>query len=456
LIKDRLILFLLLLLPLMLLGNSAGQSKAFASALISNPTYSYALDDNHNPLKELPALNISRDRSWRLQSIIRETSDSGDFAPAGIDSVYYTNSTSTAIDSISSWIWLDGDSSWYLNSYLKYHYDTAGDYVTQLDFGTISGNTSSVEIKHCYYYDNENHLIHRNVLEYDSGSQEFDLSSRTHYAYSNGVITDISSYYAGAATPYITSHFVSDANGRMTAENSLTSADSVNWNYNYAYTYVWNTNDASTGAQYAQFLAHYLPFYNMWDSMVFGMVDEKDMLSYWNGSAYSLHQRIVYYYNTSGMITSQVLEFWNGSDFENGSRQVYTYDIYGNVDEVYWQNWDPLQEMWHLMHKRNTYIWSQTTVNQDETVIPVQFGISVSPNPFDSDVNIRIDSKSNAPVRFSIFNVKGQLVKNFDHNSKSAVWDGRDNDNQPAGNGIYFIKALQDGATACRKVIRIH
>jgi len=37
----------------------------------------------------------------------------------------------------------------------------------------------------------------------------------------------------------------------------------------------------------------------------------------------------------------------------------------------------------------------------------------------------------------------------------TVTWDGKNNNNQPVSNGIYFIKAEQDGRTVTRKVIRM-
>jgi alpha-tubulin suppressor-like RCC1 family protein len=86
--------------------------------------------------------------------------------------------------------------------------------------------------------------------------------------------------------------------------------------------------------------------------------------------------------------------------------------------------------------------------------IQPQAKLQAYPNPFNQSVNITLQSKSNAPVKAAVYNIKGQLIKSLG-NGKALSWDGTDTNNQSVSNGIYFIQALQDGRTATSKVIRI-
>lgn len=418
--KARVLIFLLFVLPFLLLSNP-----------------------------------FSRDRSWRLEKIIRENTDNGGFIGlSGVDSLYYAVVNSTAIDSIANWNWHYWDDTWSFDGFKKYNYDTSGN-ITELDFGSIYNNVVSVSIKHCYYYDTANHLMHRNVLQYNSSSQEYESSSRNHYIYTGDVLTNVYNYYRGMANAYEKVTYTVDGSGRFITETCVHSPDSLTWTNNYVYTYSWDANDTSTGAQYSQYLAKYLPYYYMWDSMEFGMLSEKEILSYWNGTSYIIHLRDVFSYNPSGFITEKVRQFWNSSAWENGSRQMYSYDTNNNVDVVYWQNWNTGPQMWDEIVNRNTYIWGQVTANHDEVVVPELLSLSVYPNPFNGNVNISFESKINAPFKASIYNVKGQEIRTFYNNAKAVVWDGRDKKNNPVSNGIYFIKATQDGESVSQKVIRI-
>jgi hypothetical protein len=102
----------------------------------------------------------------------------------------------------------------------------------------------------------------------------------------------------------------------------------------------------------------------------------------------------------------------------------------------------------------NAY-WETITANEDDTITSsVVLSMSAYPNPFASSVNISLQSKSNAPVKAAVYNIKGQLIKALG-NSKALTWDGTDTNNQSVSNGIYFIQAEQNGRSVTSKVIRI-
>lgn len=95
-----------------------------------------------------------------------------------------------------------------------------------------------------------------------------------------------------------------------------------------------------------------------------------------------------------------------------------------------------------------------TTTNTDNLAIPNQ--LAVYPNPFHQELSIRLDSKSNQPTEIIVFNLKGQLVKSFPTSKEANItWDGKDNHGKEISNGLYFIKAEQDGKAVTKKVIRI-
>jgi alpha-tubulin suppressor-like RCC1 family protein len=86
--------------------------------------------------------------------------------------------------------------------------------------------------------------------------------------------------------------------------------------------------------------------------------------------------------------------------------------------------------------------------------IQPQAKLQAYPNPFASSLSITLQSKSNAPVKAAVYNIKGQLIKALG-NGKTLTWDGTDKDNNPVSNGIYFVRAEQDGRSVTSKVIRI-
>ena len=74
-----------------------------------------------------------------------------------------------------------------------------------------------------------------------------------------------------------------------------------------------------------------------------------------------------------------------------------------------------------------------------------QIGLQLNcyPNPFVTSTHISISGEvktSEGDLR--IFNVRGQLVRllHFNNGDDIVEWDGRDKDNRPVSNGIYFCR----------------
>ena len=71
------------------------------------------------------------------------------------------------------------------------------------------------------------------------------------------------------------------------------------------------------------------------------------------------------------------------------------------------------------------------------------------PNPFNPKTTISFSLQNNCNVELSIYNIKGQKVKQLIRNHVSAgqhsvVWDGRDENNQPVSSGIYLYRIKTD------------
>ena len=99
------------------------------------------------------------------------------------------------------------------------------------------------------------------------------------------------------------------------------------------------------------------------------------------------------------------------------------------------------------------------TDNQ-EHVYPVVNKATTYPNPFRESTTIRFENKQTNTVSLDIFNLKGQLVRRLNHDSRDPgtceiTWDGRDMAGNRVGNGIYYYR-LKSGITQhCGKMILI-
>ena len=82
------------------------------------------------------------------------------------------------------------------------------------------------------------------------------------------------------------------------------------------------------------------------------------------------------------------------------------------------------------------------------------------PNPFNPTTNINYSLKENSKVSLSIYNIKGQKVKQLVSEQLSAgqhsvVWNGKDNNGKSVSSGIYFYKLRTDNFEKTRKMILI-
>ncbi len=98
------------------------------------------------------------------------------------------------------------------------------------------------------------------------------------------------------------------------------------------------------------------------------------------------------------------------------------------------------------------YASSNPVAGQDETLAGPAISFSRYPNPFSGELgfNLEAESKVSEPLQLSIYNLKGQLVKEIKLNSlekgtTKLNWDARDRISQPCGSGIYFCRLSRNG-----------
>ena len=78
------------------------------------------------------------------------------------------------------------------------------------------------------------------------------------------------------------------------------------------------------------------------------------------------------------------------------------------------------------------------------------------PNPFNPTTTIQFSNEQNQQneqIKIEIYNIKGQKIKQYSifNLQSSIVWDGKDENNNPVGSGIYFYQLNVDGQTKASK-----
>lgn len=104
--------------------------------------------------------------------------------------------------------------------------------------------------------------------------------------------------------------------------------------------------------------------------------------------------------------------------------------------------------------------WNIHPLNADDPAIPAtQSRITrIYPNPFNPMANISYQLSQSAPVKLSVYNLKGQKVKDLADGFQAAgnyyvQWDGTDTKSDPVAGGVYFLKLKTPTNTSTQKLL---
>ncbi len=107
------------------------------------------------------------------------------------------------------------------------------------------------------------------------------------------------------------------------------------------------------------------------------------------------------------------------------------------------------------------YDGAQLEVNLSRKHLPTEFALEQNyPNPFNPETEISLALPQAGDWSLAIYNIKGQLVKEFSGYSDAGIvivrWDSKDHGGNPVASGIYFYKAEYNGvASETRKMVLI-
>ena len=95
---------------------------------------------------------------------------------------------------------------------------------------------------------------------------------------------------------------------------------------------------------------------------------------------------------------------------------------------------------------------------ESETAVSPALSASIYPNPMHGITNIEIQATAKSAVDVSIFNLKGQLVKELvsseiSKGNNTFIWDGKANDGRPVAKGIYFCRIISPNNLLTKKLI---
>jgi len=113
----------------------------------------------------------------------------------------------------------------------------------------------------------------------------------------------------------------------------------------------------------------------------------------------------------------------------------------------------------HILKDIIEYMENTANADISGTVTPTFSDLAQNyPNPFNPVTTISYDVARRGPVRISIYNAAGQLVRTLVDEMREAgrytkVWDGRDNQGVKTGSGVYFCRMESGDFNRTRKMV---
>ncbi len=450
--KKMQIVLLMIMVPLLILG-------------LQNYNATTAYNSHQDSALKLPGFSkpiapISKDRSWRLSEQVYVGLDGLIYTLLDKYNYYYNSGFPARLDSIIVSYYVEDTEpfDWVANDNYRYYYDASGEYITCMDYYFLFGQT--VLHRFTGEYDAQNRLTE--VIEHSYyNNRTLHPIARTNVLYENGLVSSFVSYYYPSGTgsgAYYKKALTKDTQGRVVMQTEQSSADSINWTNNMRTLYTYHQDDTSTGQSYVDYISHHM-VENGFDYLALisdipGMTSFVTVQSYMDSVWVDMY-RYIDNYDTSGRHSSRIYQVSiDQGPWQNEIKYEYTYNQNGNLIMKTLCSWGTTD--WLFTSNLYEYTWEQFNPNEDENITTEPLNMSVYPNPFNDNVYIRFDGKDYEPVETSVYNIRGQLIKSLGNSRKTSVtWDGKDNHGKSVSNGIYFIKATQDGKSISKKVIRI-
>jgi hypothetical protein len=394
-------------------------------------------------------------QAWRLQRISFDTSpnSTGSYT---ILYYYYNTDSSTLPDSMYIEQYNSGLPS---GSFRMLSKDESGQYITEIASGVV--DTTIVHKQRGFYDSQERLICCRGYTVYDNELNPDGY--RAYYGYDNeGNPSYLYSHdsYVWSGSKFHNNDIICDTQGRVAIENTKSSWDSLNWSDFNRNIYTYHDSDTMTDEQYIDNMRAHLGFstylyINVYiDHFCKGKTDNILRQHLHENIWYDLQRELHTYDEADNLVTCLIQNY--STDWVNSSKCDFAYDELGNVQVMTLKDWNPDINQWGDPEEIYQFFGETYTAAQDDVIPAARLSLSTWPNPFTTSISVSLRSKSSTPVEFSVYNIKGQLVKELGKiKDSSFIWDGNDDNGQPVSNGIYFLKARQGSDFTCRKIIRL-
>ncbi len=396
----------------------------------------------------------STSRDFRLSHQIMSDYENDLWTPSAKLLLHYSDIHPAQADSLTTHMWEDG--GWAAPMQHVYNEYNAAGMVTSSVMLMNFGDWQMVPFfRSEAFYDAQNRIIHYNMFNIDfQDMQTWIPGMRTHFVYGPNTEFEIFTWDNDEEDDKIFSHstFDFDSSGRFTQELSYVSPDSTNWVLDTKNVTVYHPQDTSTGADIIRYFSDMygsILFFIAWDMPM--MVDSSTSYM-WENEDWTPDYRTVSEYDGTLRRISENNDYWIVNQWVTEDRNTFEYDTNGNLI------WSIMQsdygDVWENESKTE-YFWESLTSSEDlvQDINPA-LGIKAWPMPFSESLNISTTAKLAGTPKISIYNSRGQLIREFTDSDK-IIWDGKDAQGRDSATGIYFIRAKQDKASAMSKVIRV-
>lgn len=100
-------------------------------------------------------------------------------------------------------------------------------------------------------------------------------------------------------------------------------------------------------------------------------------------------------------------------------------------------------------------LYTPTGVTEELSVLQ-DFGLNCYPNPFQGNITLQLKGKPDAKTCITIYNLKGQRVKQWTgQDAKNVVWNGKDDNHSPVSSGLYFVRTNQGSHSVTTKILKL-
>ncbi|NLI15145.1 MAG: T9SS type A sorting domain-containing protein [candidate division Zixibacteria bacterium] len=117
------------------------------------------------------------------------------------------------------------------------------------------------------------------------------------------------------------------------------------------------------------------------------------------------------------------------------------------------------QSQWSSFSEPKQVVVARTQAIDDEIAIPGDFNLNQNyPNPFNSQTVISFSLASPAPVKLTIFDISGKLVRNLlneklGYGNHQVTWDGVNEDGKDVASGIYLYRLASGDKSITKKMM---